>query len=204
MSEGAETTGEAMGRLLAEIKQKDEEIKQKDEKIALLEKLAMTDELTGLANRRGFENALQEESERVARFGSSFTLLIIDLDNFKLVNDGYGHPYGDGVLTRFAGLLDNTLRQIDIKTRTGGDEFAAILPNTPGEHAQEAIKRLQEKFSVAFVKEISEKNFGMSVGVDIFEQGMDKEEFINRVDQKLYAEKRKNKVQKQRPEVPNY
>ena len=95
-----------------------------------LKRLAMTDELTSLANRRAFFLRGSEEIRRVQRHPSPFSLLMLDIDNFKNVNDTFGHAAGDAVLQRIAGVLMEHLRMIDISARLGGEEFGILLPNT--------------------------------------------------------------------------
>lgn len=91
--------------------------------------LSLRDGLTGLANSRHFMAALEQEVSRVSRSGEIALLLLIDLDNFKSINDQYGHPAGDQALQAVADILARTMRPMDTAARYGGDEFAAILPN---------------------------------------------------------------------------
>lgn len=95
----------------------------------VLTRSALTDELTGLGNRRSFDQVLKVESARAGRYDRQLSLAIVDLDRFKDVNDAYGHPAGDEVLRRFGELLAVTLRAGDVASRYGGDEFAIILPD---------------------------------------------------------------------------
>jgi two-component system, cell cycle response regulator len=94
------------------------------------ERLSITDPLTGLFNRRYFHHRLEQEAERARRYGESLSLLVLDLDHFKHVNDRYGHVAGDEALRMVAGLLTRELRRLDVSTRWGGEEFAIIMPNT--------------------------------------------------------------------------
>jgi len=96
----------------------------------IVERQALVDGLTGLANRRQCEETLASELRRVERFGGSLAIVVADLDWFKDVNDRYGHPSGDAVLRDFAALLQETLRDIDLAGRWGGEEFLLILPGT--------------------------------------------------------------------------
>ncbi|HEY0075402.1 MAG TPA: diguanylate cyclase [Abditibacteriaceae bacterium] len=100
-----------------------------------LEKLAITDELTGLTNRRGFLAHLEEELWRARRFGHPLAVLLFDLDHFKKVNDTWGHAQGDAVLKAFARVLEHSSRRTDKVGRLGGEEFAAVLSETDIEGA---------------------------------------------------------------------
>jgi diguanylate cyclase (GGDEF)-like protein/PAS domain S-box-containing protein len=108
-----------------------------------LQRLATTDTLTGIANRRHFLRQLGVEMERVQRYGNTASLLMIDLDHFKLVNDRYGHAAGDRVLRWFAELTQSCLRRVDLFGRLGGEEFCVLLPDTGLEGAREFAERLR-------------------------------------------------------------
>lgn len=101
------------------------------------------DSLTGLPNRNVFDMALERELERAYRFKTPVSLCILDLDDFKKINDTYGHFCGDQVLKAFAGVLTNILRQIDVAARIGGEEFALIFTGTGMVRSQQLIHRLQ-------------------------------------------------------------
>jgi diguanylate cyclase (GGDEF)-like protein len=107
-----------------------------------LEALSRTDALTGTYNRRMFDEALEREVLRSRRYSYALSLVLLDLDHFKDVNDTYGHLAGDEVLKRFAHLVQDVLRDSDAIHRLGGDEFALILPHTPVEGALEAARRV--------------------------------------------------------------
>jgi diguanylate cyclase (GGDEF)-like protein len=91
---------------------------------------ALTDELTGLSNRRHFHQRVPAELSRAAREHTATSLILFDLDDFKAINDGYGHPAGDAVLAAFAAILRDEARASDLACRIGGEEFAVLLPNT--------------------------------------------------------------------------
>jgi diguanylate cyclase (GGDEF)-like protein len=110
----------------------------------LVERQAVTDGLTELANRRQFEQALAGEISRAERFGGTLALILADLDNFKQVNDRYGHQAGDEVLRRFADVLRETVRDVDLPARYGGEEFAVLLPQTDIEGAERLAERLRQ------------------------------------------------------------
>jgi len=100
------------------------------------------DALSGLRNRRAYEQALDLEVERAGRFKTALTLCIVDLDNFKALNDTYGHPCGDKVIQAMAKILHDETRKIDIPARIGGEEFALILPGTGLTRAQRLLERI--------------------------------------------------------------
>jgi diguanylate cyclase (GGDEF)-like protein len=103
-----------------------------EELVHRLTDAARTDPLTGLQNRRAFEETMKAEVERAKRTHRPMCLLVCDLDHFKLVNDRFGHPTGDSALVRVGQLLSSSRREIDPVARTGGEEFALILPETNG------------------------------------------------------------------------
>jgi diguanylate cyclase (GGDEF)-like protein len=110
---------------------------------AELERLAMTDDLTGVSNRRHFLSHLESERQRVLRYKHPVSLAMLDLDHFKQVNDRYGHPAGDTVLKHFAGLLRSHMRCEDVIGRLGGEEFALLMPETTPHNAQIVLERMR-------------------------------------------------------------
>lgn len=115
---------------------------------AKLEELSIRDPLTGLYNRRKFEEFLEYEIIRAERHDYSFSVIMVDLDNFKYINDTYGHPIGDLTLKELSSLLAGELRKGDVLARLGGDEFALLLPQTPPENGLMVARKLHEKLSV--------------------------------------------------------
>ena len=124
-------------------------------RISLLEHENISDSLTGIFNRRFLERRLSEEITRALRHDLPLSILLIDIDHFKLVNDRYGHRAGDLVLTSFAKLLENQLREPDILARYGGEEFMVIAPHTPHQHAVELAERLR--------MHVESNNFGLNI-----------------------------------------
>ncbi len=157
---------------------------------------ATIDFLTGLYNRRAFEKQLELAVERARRDRSTFSLLLVDLDHFKRINDLYGHLTGDQVLRQIGQLIRSTFRKIDIPARYGGEEFAIILPGTGFEGALSAAYRLK--------KRIEETNFGSqerpirvtaSMGLGTYRplEDLEAEKFLEKVDRFLYAAKNRGR-----------
>ena len=112
-----------------------------------LEKNAKTDCLTGLFNRRHFMELANQELRRATRFGNSMSILMVDLDNFKKINDTYGHKSGDNVLKKFSDVCRLAFREVDVIGRIGGEEFAVFLPETSRIQAIEAAERLRTRIA---------------------------------------------------------
>jgi diguanylate cyclase (GGDEF)-like protein len=113
---------------------------------AEVQKLAITDSLTGYLNRRGFDEVSTRELERANRFGRPLSVIMIDIDNFKDINDTYGHVIGDRVLQQLAGRLQTSLRDVDVLGRYGGDEFIVLLPEADVEMASAVAERIRIEF----------------------------------------------------------
>ncbi len=112
--------------------------------LAKLEKRAHIDYLTGLANRGRFMELAEAEQTRAVRYGNHFAMLLLDIDHFKSINDRHGHKAGDAVLKALGAILRETLREVDIIGRVGGEEFAALLPETDAAQAPEVAERLRQ------------------------------------------------------------
>jgi diguanylate cyclase (GGDEF)-like protein len=109
------------------------------------------DELTGLLNRRSMDEQIISEVNRHSRYGGVFSLIILDLDSMKLINDTFGHLAGDGVLSRTGSILKEAIRSVDQAFRYGGDEFAILLPNTPAEAAVKVSERVRKRIAAKLV-----------------------------------------------------
>ncbi len=128
--------------------------------------IAITDELTGAFTIKHFQQALEDEVERYRRYGQKVSLLMIDLDDFKAVNDGYGHPAGDRTLRDFSGLAGDAIRDVDILCRYGGEEFAVILPDTDSKTAMVVAERIRQRTQErVFSFEGNDIRLTISVGV---------------------------------------
>lgn len=165
--------------------------------------LSVTDGLTGLFNARCFYLRAAEEIDRAARYQSPLTLLMIDMDDFKIYNDTYGHPQGDLVLQRFADNIQNCLRRIDSVFRYGGEEFAALLPETSLEEATVTAERIREEFAAEIFTPIQGTSVSktLSIGAAQWLPGEDVSSLLSRADKCLYQAKRsgKNRVVVQEP-----
>ena len=111
--------------------------------IDALADLSARDPMTGLVNRRSFEMALEREIDRVARAGDVALLLLLDIDHFKRVNDSHGHAAGDGVIKAVAEAIQQAVRPMDTVARTGGEEFAVVLPNCPSSFGPTVAERIR-------------------------------------------------------------
>ena len=117
--------------------------KQLEELLGKVEYMAITDALTGLYNRRRFHDVLAKEFERSKRYGTPFSLVMLDIDHFKKVNDDCGHQAGDTVLREVSNIIMKSIREIDTASRFGGEEFMVILPNTERENAKIGSERMR-------------------------------------------------------------
>lgn len=153
-------------------------------------RLARVDQLTGLGNRRAFEEALRREAARAGRGGEELSLVVLDVDGFKEINDRHGHPAGDRCLQRVAELLLLTVRDGDACFRWGGDEFAVVLPQTGPEVAEQVRDRLVENVRSARVGP-GEMALGISCGVATASGAPQPDELVADADMDLYLAKRR-------------
>jgi diguanylate cyclase (GGDEF)-like protein len=160
-----------------------------------VEQQAITDDLTGLANRRRFTETLGLEVSRAERFGGSLALVLADLDDFKLVNDLYGHQVGDEVLRRFADLMRESVREFDLAVRHGGEEFAVLVPETDSEGGARLAERLAEALRGARFSNRAGESFSVtsSFGVAAFPEAASAEQLMLAADRALYRAKKEGK-----------
>lgn len=156
-----------------------------------VEAMSVTDGLTSLYNHRYFYNALESEISRANRYESSLSCIFIDIDDFKNINDTYGHKTGDEVLKKIGHLIKTVLRETDVAARYGGEEFAILLPQTEGKGAMEIAARLHADIrNYTFNKPIG-RNVTVSLGVSTFLGGSNKspDYLVQSADKAMYKAK---------------
>ncbi|WP_018860931.1 MULTISPECIES: diguanylate cyclase [unclassified Thioalkalivibrio] len=153
-----------------------------------LERSAQIDELTSLSNRAHTEQLFEEERARTERYGQPFSVILIDIDHFKAVNDTWGHNAGDRVLRQFADLLRQNLRKVDAIGRIGGEEFFVLLPQTDIAQAQVAARDLQARINAFDFDTVGRRT--ASFGVTEHRPGERMVDTFDRADQALYAAKK--------------
>lgn len=167
-------------------------------KLQVYRAMAYRDPLTGLWNRRYFEERLKEEASRSERAGSSrrFSVLVVDINDFKVINDDHGHPAGDALLRWVGEFLTTHLRTHDVPCRTGGDEFTVLLPDIAGEDCVRLVARLREQLVAA--NRGREIPVALSIGTASWpEVASSCEALVQLADEAMYADKRRQKGQAQ-------
>jgi diguanylate cyclase (GGDEF)-like protein len=159
-------------------------------RIRHLEGLSITDELTGLLNRRGFDRELESALARTKRQRESGVLLLCDLDSFKTINDAYGHPAGDAVLCAVAGLFRGQTRRSDYVARLGGDEFAVLMTHSTRDQADRRIAVLARAVNSLVVSWNGQTiPVSASFGSEGYYWGSEADSLMSRADQALYRRK---------------
>jgi len=160
--------------------------------------LAVSDPLTGLANYRRLLDVLENETERTDRSGRPFSVLLLDLDGLKIINDSYGHLVGSRAICRLAEILRIHCRAVDTAARYGGDEFALVLPESEEDEAHRVANRIRE----VMANDDEPPRLSASIGISIYRgDGQRIEKLLSEADQNLYAEKAKRG--KPAPAAPN-
>lgn len=174
-----------------------DELVAANKKMQMLEMLSNIDPLTGLYNRRFFLNTLEKEFERANRYSRALSLLMIDMDHFKEINDSCGHPSGDKVLNIVAGILNTGLRKMDVCARYGGDEFIIMLPETPRPGATAVAQRYMNKIRQHAFAYICDKvdRVTCSIGISCIPSSSitNPDDFLKSVDDALYIAKNSGK-----------
>ncbi len=157
--------------------------------------LSLTDGLTGLYNKRYLHSRLRSEVEHAERMEISLSLVLLDLDDFKSVNDEHGHGAGDSVLAALAVTINNCTREKDIACRFGGEEFVLIMPDTRKEFARMTAERIRTKFSAMPITTSDGKSLvvTISAGIAELEPGEDAPSLLDRADRAMYEAKKRGK-----------
>ncbi len=160
-------------------------LKEKEKLEEEVRRLSITDDLTGLYNHRHFFKTLEAEMVRMMRQKTSLSLLMFDLDNFKIFNDRYGHLEGDKVLKKIGEIIKNSIRSnVDSGYRYGGDEFAALLIGASSDQAIAIAERIRSSIEQAGFEKIT-----VSIGLAEYKEGLELEEFVKSADDAMYIAK---------------
>jgi len=159
--------------------------------VSRLAQMSRADPVTGLSNRRDFEEVLDAFYCQASRYHRALSVILLDADNFKDINDKLGHPAGDRILRELAQAIVGALRGADRPARVGGDEFAVILPETRAEQAAEVAERIRRAVLSLEVPDLLGKNITVSIGVADMESGQiaGPQDLIRLADESLYAVK---------------
>ncbi|MCB2183265.1 MAG: diguanylate cyclase [Desulfobulbaceae bacterium] len=186
----------AISSMGIEIANQQDELKKTNDELILvnkqLEKLSTTDPLTGLANRRSLIDSFTAEYERAKRYNHRLSILLIDVDFFKKVNDTYGHNCGDKVLRKTSDVLRKTVRSTDLVSRYGGEEFIVLLPETDNEQAHAIAEKLRHEIAThTILCDDSPLSITISIGIATHPDTDSNEpmQLINAADQALYKAK---------------
>lgn len=164
---------------------------EREQMLERLKKLSITDGLTKLFNSRHFYSQLKSEIDRSTRYNHPLSLLIIDIDHFKVYNDHFGHLEGDKVLARLGKVIKLLLRKMDSAYRYGGEEFTIILPETDGEEARTVAQRIRKSIkAIVFSPEPGrEASITISIGMTQYKPKEEIAAFVQRADKALYGSK---------------
>jgi len=158
----------------------------------LLREMTETDPLTGILNTRGFEQRARVEIDRLSRYKRALSVAYLDVDNFKAVNDSFGHSVGDGLLVRLAAVLRASIREIDVLARLGGDEFVILFPETKSELAQRAMNRIKDRL----LEEVRENGWPVTVSIGLvtfLSPPVSLDEMVRKADYLMYQAKNHGK-----------
>lgn len=187
----------ALGDRIRVLRQEKRDLQQEERRLF---ELSITDELTGLFNKRWFTSKLQSEIQHSFHVSQNLSLMIIDVDRFKNFNDTYGHAAGDRVLVKLGQIIIAGIRESDIGCRYGGEEFAVILPAADSAKAYSVAERLREMFELADIDIEPDKTVRstISIGVAELAQGENQDQLFEKADQALYQAKQKGRNRTER------
>jgi diguanylate cyclase (GGDEF)-like protein len=157
-------------------------------------RLATRDLLTGLYNRNYFNEAIIRDVERAKRYGERLSFILIDVNDFKQINDAYGHLHGDGVLRACAEVLKHSVRKSDFLCRFGGDEFVIVTPQSACGDNRQLYERIEAHLAEWNAKfSAFDYRLSFSIGCAAWEQGRDIVDVLHEADQEMYRDKKKRK-----------
>lgn len=182
--------GDELAALREENRRLREQLARQSREIVRLQAVATIDAVTGIANRRHFDEELNRQIAAYDRFGHAFSLAIIDLDRFKSVNDQWGHVTGDRVLQTFASLLKQELRATDLCARIGGDEFGVLIAGVNVDDARAIMQRCDTFIRSQLQKAFPQWSPGWSTGCAEMKSGMTADELLAAADEAMFASKR--------------
>jgi diguanylate cyclase len=187
-------TRESMLQAHQEVQEAEQRIRDLEAQLQQMSELAREDQLTGSLNRRGLDDVFERELARADRRGTPLCVALLDLDNFKRLNDTYGHLAGDGALKHLVAVVKDSLRSMDVIARLGGEEFVILLPETTVEAAAQTMTRLQRELTRHFFLHENEKLLiTFSAGVALRLAGEDQTALIHRADRAMYKAKHSGK-----------
>ena len=182
---------EQIERANAELLRANEDLHRNNE---MLEQLSFTDGLTHLHNHRYFQDRLRIETKRCDRSGEPLSLLLIDIDDFKMLNDQNGHAVGDEVLRRVATILNGAVRETDLPARYGGEEFTVLAPRTDVAGARSLAEKVRKSVAAARFRGLeAEEAISVTVSIGVSIYGGDQKRFFNEADRALYQAKHEGK-----------
>ncbi|GAB4484204.1 MAG: diguanylate cyclase [Thermodesulfovibrionales bacterium] len=165
---------------------------QLEELLYKVEYMAITDVLTGLFNRRRFHDVVGKEFERAKRYAMPLSIIMLDIDHFKQVNDRYGHQAGDGVLKQISEIILKSIREVDTASRFGGEEFIVVLPNTDRKDALTVAERMRKTISETAFPDVPDTRVTVSLGVAGIPDDLiaTEEQMVRCADYALYTSKK--------------
>ena len=193
----AQRTHEELLTTRKQANEAEERVKKLEHELETVSELVREDQLTGALNRRGMEDTLEREFKRTDRTQAMISVALLDIDNFKQLNDTLGHLGGDEALVHLTRVIKDTLRPTDSVARYGGEEFLIILPDTGMPEALEIVERLQRELTKKYFMHNNERKLiTFSAGVALRGEGEDRDDLIGRADKAMYHAKQtgKNRV----------
>ncbi|BAP87296.1 diguanylate cyclase [Burkholderiales bacterium GJ-E10] len=197
MQAGAGKMGEDVRQLSGQLEQARNKIRSLTEKVDKLQSDVVTDALSGLLNRRGFNRELELASKRTGADAPELSLIMIDIDHFKRINDTYGHPFGDRVIAAIGNAIHSCVNTMGVAARYGGEEFAVLLPSQPVAVAETVAQAIRARVEQGRIRRRTSDepvaSITISAGVASWEIGDNVESLVERADQALYISKREGR-----------